>query len=252
MATYATTIDEVIDALDSIIEQSRREGTRHGYFAALYRRTTLDVRDKCAAGFFEDNDRLLELDVLFANRYLVAMDRYRHGLPTSAVWRVAFEAAHRPRLRLIQHLLMGMNAHIAFDLGLSVIDLAESELTPSLHHDFDQLNVLLAGLVNRVQDEVARVSPLLGWLDRMALSLDETVVNYSIESARDAAWGFAEQLAALPAERRFPLIAAREQAVATVNQRIAHPGPLFGPLLDVVCYDENRHIDSVLDALTAE
>lgn len=249
---YATTINEVIAALDDIIDQSRREGTRHGYFAALYRRTTLDVQQKCADGFFEDNERLLVLDVLFANRYLVAMDRYRHGMPTSAVWRVAFEAAHRPRLRLVQHLLMGMNAHIGFDLGLSVIDLADCDLSPSLHHDFDQLNVLLAGLVDRVQHEIARVSPLLGLLDRLALSLDETVVNFSIESARDGAWSFAEQLAAVPPERRQPLITARERAVAAFSQRIAQPGPLFGPLLDVVCYGENRHINTVLDALTAD
>lgn len=249
---YATTIDDVIAALDEIIEQSRREGTRHGFFAALYRRTTLDVKVKCEAGFFEDNARLLELDVLFANRYLRAMDRYRHGLPTCAAWGVAFEAAHNPRLRLVQHLLLGMNAHISFDLGQSVVDLAPDGLTPTLHRDFDRLNDILAGLINRVQDEIAQVSPLLGLLDRLALGLDEAVVSYSIEAARDAAWDFAEQLAAQPSTARPPLVTARDRAVALTSQRITRPGPLFGPLLGLICHNESRHIPRVLDALTRD
>lgn len=249
---YATTIDEVIDALDDIIAQSRQEQTRHGFFAALYRRTTIDVRDKCAAGFFEDNARLLELDVLFANRYLEAMHRYRNGLPICATWAVAFEAAHNPRLRLVQHLLLGMNAHISYDLGLSVVDCAPDGLTPALHRDFDRLNLILFGLVDRVQHEITRVSPLLGMLDRLALRMDEAVVGFSLETARDAAWSFAEQLAALPPEQRPPLVTARDRTVAQFSRRIARPGPVAGPLLALACARESRCIPTVLDSLTQD
>lgn len=249
---YAATIEEVIAALDAIIARSRREGTRHGFFAALYRRTTLDVMHKCAAGYFEDNPRLLALDVLFANRYLEAMDLYRRGERPWTAWGVAFEAAANPRLRLIQHLLLGMNAHISFDLGQSVVDLVPGELTPSLHRDFDRLNDLLFGLIDRVQTEIACVSPLLGLLDRLALRLDETVVGRGIEAARDSAWEFAVALHALPPEQRAPLVLARDRTVAQAAQRIMQPGRLVSPLLWAACLDERRHIPEVLDALTAD
>jgi hypothetical protein len=245
-----STIDDVIAGLDAIIEQSRQEHTRYGFFAALYRRTTLEVKHKCAEGYFEDNERLLALDVLFANHYLEAMDRHRRGQRPVEAWQVAFEAAHNPRLRLIQHLLLGMNAHIGFDLGLSVVGLTRGELSPSLRRDFFRLNDLLFGLINRVQDEIACVSPLLGWLDRMALGVDETLVGRSIEAARDGAWEFAEQLAQQPADQRDGLIARRDREVADFARRIVQPGALVGPMVWLACADERRHIPQVLDALT--
>ena len=39
------TIDEVISALDTIVQQSYDKASRLGYFAALYRRVTCAVRD---------------------------------------------------------------------------------------------------------------------------------------------------------------------------------------------------------------
>ncbi len=49
-----TTIDEVVARIDDIIDQSRADNSRIGYFAALYRKVTVGVRDGIAAGEFED------------------------------------------------------------------------------------------------------------------------------------------------------------------------------------------------------
>ncbi|GAB4574863.1 MAG: DUF5995 family protein [Anaerolineae bacterium] len=246
----AASIPDVIEALDGIIARSRQQGTRFGFFAALYRRTTIEVLERCEAGFFEEPERLIRLDVVFANRYLEAFARYQEGKPTCAAWQVAFEAAQNPHLRLVQHLVLGMNAHISFDLGLSVADISPDTLPPALHRDFDRLNILLAGLIDRVQREIARVSPTLGMLDRLAGRLDETLVSRTITQARDAAWEFAEQLVATPPEQRADLIAMRDRQVADMAHWIARPGPIMGPLLRVICWNEGRHIDRILDALT--
>ena len=77
----ATTIDEVIERLGAIIEESVRTESRLGYFASLYNRVTITVRDGVKTGRFEDNARMERLDVLFANRYLDAYDAYRRGEP---------------------------------------------------------------------------------------------------------------------------------------------------------------------------
>ena len=64
----AKTIDEVIDYLDEIIETARATGSRTGYLAALYKKVTVQVKEKTAAGYFDDNERMEKLDVIFANR----------------------------------------------------------------------------------------------------------------------------------------------------------------------------------------
>jgi len=50
----ARTIDEVIVHLDDIIARSIREQSRLGYFAALYRKVTVKVKEGIAQGRFED------------------------------------------------------------------------------------------------------------------------------------------------------------------------------------------------------
>ncbi|CAN0563847.1 unnamed protein product, partial [Laminaria digitata] len=72
----ATTIDEVILALDEIIAHAKRDASRLGYFAALYRRVTIKIKEGIASGIYEDPERMEQLDVIFANRYLTAYRAY--------------------------------------------------------------------------------------------------------------------------------------------------------------------------------
>jgi hypothetical protein len=50
----AQKIDEVVEALTAIIDDSLARESRMGYFAGLYRKVTISVRDKIAEGFFDD------------------------------------------------------------------------------------------------------------------------------------------------------------------------------------------------------
>lgn len=59
---------------DAIQSQSRL-----GYFAALYNRVTMAVRDGIHAGAFDDTERMARLDVVFANRSIAAYEQFRGG-----------------------------------------------------------------------------------------------------------------------------------------------------------------------------
>lgn len=65
-------IDDVIRELDGIVHDCRRERNRLGFFAALYRTVTAEVKKGIEAGRFDDAKRMEHLDVIFANRYLDA------------------------------------------------------------------------------------------------------------------------------------------------------------------------------------
>src|SRR5262245_55821690 len=112
----AQTIDQVIAALDDIVSDSLARGSRAGYFAALYRKVTVRVKQEIANGFFENGPRMERLDVIFANRYLDAYSRWRRGEKPTDVWKLALDATEMWRPLVLQHLLLGMNAHINLDL----------------------------------------------------------------------------------------------------------------------------------------
>ncbi len=79
------TIDDVIRRLDQIVINAITEPSRLGYFAALYNRVTMAVRDGIRAGAFDDNVRMARLDVVFANRYIDAYERHHAGAATTLV-----------------------------------------------------------------------------------------------------------------------------------------------------------------------
>ena len=49
----AKTIDEVIQQLDEIIDRSYWQKSRLGYFAALYRKVTIEVKKESNAAFLK-------------------------------------------------------------------------------------------------------------------------------------------------------------------------------------------------------
>ena len=87
------TLDDVVDAIDSIIRWSIGASSRLGYFAAMYKRITIGVRTAVAEGAFEDGPRMALFDVAFANRYFDALNGYFHpgrfAKPTDS-WQVTF------------------------------------------------------------------------------------------------------------------------------------------------------------------
>jgi hypothetical protein len=57
----AKTIIEVVQELDDIIDWTRSHNSRLGYFAGLYAKVTVKVKEGIADGFFADGERMARL-----------------------------------------------------------------------------------------------------------------------------------------------------------------------------------------------
>lgn len=221
--TPADTIDEVIERLETIIADSILKKDRAGYFAALYKRVTVAVKEKIAEGYFDDNPRMERLDVIFANRYLEAHHGWKNQQNIAQSWKLAFESAERWRPLVIQHLFVGMNAHIGLDLGIAAATV-QPENPEGLKGDFNKINKVLNSLTNTVQDELAEIFTPMKLLDRLAGGSDEKIAGFAMEIARDAAWNVALEYHKTPANERPSYIATRDAKVAAFGQKIVSPG----------------------------
>lgn len=224
MSEHPGSIEEIIGRLSRIIDETKTENSPLGYFPALYRKVTLQVKSDIDAGLFQDNERMERLDIIFANRYLAAYDAHRDGGTPTRAWAFSFAAAQQWWPIVLQHLLLGMNAHINLDLGIAAARVAPGDRLTDLKDDFDRINSVLAGLVGEVQAELARIWPMLRILDRTLGSVDETLIDFSMQKARDAAWDVARQLAPLGQERQERRIMALDAQVTTFGRVIRHPG----------------------------
>lgn len=245
----AKTIDEVIAQINDIIAQARQEDSRLGYFATLYRNVTVEVKRGIEQGRFEDGARMERLDVNFANRYLTALTNYRRNQPTPKCWAASFRAASEWLPIVLQQLLIGMNAHINFDLGAAAAITCPGDQLPPLKHDFNEINNILSAMTGGVQLQLEKISPWMKLLDLVGGRTERAVLNWSIDKARDAAWRLAEQLAPLTPAEQQPVLARRDDETTALAFVVRHPGALVSTANFFVRLSEPHSVGKIIDLL---
>jgi hypothetical protein len=137
---------------------------------------------------------------------------------------VAFQAAQRGNPTILQHLLLGMNAHINLDLAIAAIQTTPGGTLPGLKRDFYEITLLLGELIDEVQERIDQVSPWFRVIDTIGGRTDEEICRFAIAAVRDRAWRTAELLAQLPPEQLRAEIARHDAQVAAMGQGIGRPG----------------------------
>jgi len=247
----AKNIDEVIDLLTQIINENKEQENTLGYFAALYLKVTKKVKEGIKDHFFENGKRMERLDVIFANRYLEAYTQYKANQDPSKCWEVAFVAHDRYWLIVLQHLLLGMNAHINLDLGIAAATISEGENIENLKNDFDKINTILADLVGEVEDELSQIWPTLKKILKYTQKLDTFLINFSMEIARDSAWDFSLKLAQSEQADWPQLIIEKDTKVAKFADTILSPGFLVSLIFKIIRLGERGSVRKKIEILEA-
>jgi len=244
------TMDEVLEELDRIIEETVKENNFWGIFAYVYRRTTAQIKKAVEDKLFEDNERMVLFDIAFAQLYIDAYHQYKNDKVVNLAWQRAFEFSKR-RLSIIQHILLGMNAHINLDLGVAAAYISKGQDIDPMKKDFVLINQILAELVDEIQLKISRVSPLMFLLDWLGRREDEKMINFNIWKARNYAWKVACTLVRLESEQEW------QERIHLVDREVAHlayqiykpPLPLVRIALKTMGWFEERKVDKIINKL---
>jgi hypothetical protein len=219
--------------LASTIEKLRSEALASddagGYFAAMYARVTDRVQTAIGEGRFDDGERMATFARTFADWYLGPRAGTR---PRPACWRAADDVAGERRLLIVQHLLLGINAHVNHDLPQVVVELADAGATlDDLRPDFDAINQILAETQPDILRDLGRVA---GWTQVAAAWGGGRVFAFSLDRARDQAWRSAVRLHGLDGTERAADVAELDRLVSVLAYLIAHRGAPVAWLLAVL------------------
>ena len=242
-------IDAIVDRLDHVVADARARRHPSGFFSAMYRQVTKTVGREIEAGRFDDDPRMARFVGMFAGRYLEALRLWQGGQPPTRSWRATFRAGDRSDALILQHLLLGMNAHINLDLAVVAATLCPGDSISQLKGDFGRINDILHGLMQPIQDCVGHFSPLLHILWDFGGSADDEVLNFSIRVAREDAWHQAVTLAHLDPTRFAPAVDSLDRKVAVLARLVGEPGGTLGHAVHVVRFMESRDVVAVIDAL---
>lgn len=189
--------DPVIARMHQQADQWECRGDLRFLFLRCYAIMSHNMLEALETGRFQDPVWVKGLLHHFADYYFDALQQYDgREDDTPAVWRQAHDASCTQDLHVMQHLLLGINAHINYDLVLSLYD----ELSPDWpvldnkeremrHQDHLLVNTIISETIDTVQDQVIkRQSPFMGLVDRMMGRVDEWLLSEIISGWRSDVW----------------------------------------------------------------
>jgi hypothetical protein len=192
-------IGDVIRDLDRIIDWSIKAESHIGYFTVIYKRVTVAIREAINEGVFDNGSRIEQLDVAFARRYFNALNAYFY--PDSfqgptLPWAVSFVGDQDDQAIILQYMLAGLNAHITFDLGFGLLEVAGNSLN-TLTRDYQRVGDLLCSQIPGIVNVMDQLSPELR-RTRWLMPDEGGVLREALTKLRKGAWLFAVYMAMHP------------------------------------------------------
>ncbi|MFD0578934.1 DUF5995 family protein [Dactylosporangium darangshiense] len=188
------------DSIPALVERMQGELARLGerdarrYFLATYLRTTVAVAEEIERGGFLDGEWLERWDLMFAQLYLDALDAELAGRPVPAPWRIAFDVARdRPDLPPLRHVLLGMNAHINYDLPQALVaviapeEFDEPATMARRERDHTHVDTVLLARVG-AEDDQMRAASRVSLLDRVLGPLNRAATRRLLAESRAKVW----------------------------------------------------------------
>jgi hypothetical protein len=221
----------ILSRMTALVDHWEAAHDRRAIFLGCYRLMTRNMLDAIEAGRFQDDVWVAQLLHRFADYYFAALDRFDQDSPdTPAVWRLAFDATHDEGVTTLQHLLLGVNAHINFDLVFALYDqlapewaILSAEQRAQRHADHELVNRIIGETVDAVQDQVIdRHSPWFDFVDKLLGPVDEWLTSRLISHWREEVWENAIRYLVLtvPQDRAALRQHIEQQAVRLANDML--------------------------------
>ena len=193
----------VVSKMLARVEDWDQASDERAVFLRCYMMMTENMLTGIEQGEFKDPVWVERLLNRFADYYFVALEAYDQD-PASApaIWRLAHLSTADAQVVALQRLLYGVNAHINYDLVLTLVDLLEPEWamlseTQRLQRYADHcaVNDVIGRTIDAVQDQVLEVSmPSMDLVDKLFGPLDELLISRLISQWREVVWESAIRL----------------------------------------------------------
>ena len=189
----------VLARMQRLITTWEEQSDHRSIFLSCYRMMTQNMLLAIDSGEFEDPGWVDKLLHNFSDYYFIALQAYEDNpMSSPQVWRVAHNFTRNPNAWALQKLLLGVNAHINYDLVLTLTELLKPEWSglsegqrAGRYSDYCYVNAIIGRTIDAVQDQV--VEPTMPWmdlLDKMLGREDERLISRLLAHWREKVWHY--------------------------------------------------------------
>jgi hypothetical protein len=222
-------VAEALRALETVAARLRETGDPRAVFPDVYAvitRRVMEAIEGRGPAFYEPQ-WISRLAGYFCEYYLAALAASLEGRRTAAdAWDVAFNECNVAGTPASIHAVLGINAHINFDLAQGLFEnivqhgaAADKALLRRYRHDHDLVNEILEAAMPEIfQILVQRYGCPLAAFATVTRSVQETIsraVMFTLRQWRDRVWDDLEALLAAANE------SARRSVLARMNKKSA-------------------------------
>jgi hypothetical protein len=200
-----TTSERVITRMQSHIREWEAASDDKALFLSCYMMMSSNMLAAVQQEEFNDPAWVDRLLCRFAEYYFVALEAYeRDPASAPAVWQHAHRVTQVQGIPALRKLLLGINAHINYDLVLTLVDLLRPEWRglseaqrAARYADHCHVNAVISRTIDAVQDHVIEPAmPPMALVDTLMGRVDEALVAYLIARWRESVWADAAGLLA--------------------------------------------------------
>ena len=196
---YSATLDQMQHQLES---WSTNEDPRRT-FLACYSMMTTNMYSAVGANRFVDSCWVESLLENFAQYYFDALEKFEAGdRKTPEIWQYTFDKTMSGTAGVLESLILGVNAHINYDLVLALETALRSEesynkpdLLKTRYADHLMVNSIISETIDAVQEEVLEPqSTALKLIDSLLGRIDEYLLSALITHWRENVWTYTWRL----------------------------------------------------------
>jgi hypothetical protein len=199
-------------------------------FLNCYFLMTKNMQEAIRTGEFQDPLWVTRLLNRFAEYYFDALSAYEMSHPaTPRIWKLTYSYTTTPGSNILASLLLGINAHINYDLVFTLVDMLAAKWTQlsederqKCYQDHCHVNSVIARTIDAVQETVLvpRMTDMK-WIDQLFGRIDEWALSTLITRWRDVVWEQAVTLMdTIDDEARTVLIQDIEEQAVKRNEII--------------------------------
>ena len=186
-----SSVADVQDRLGQLEARLIARNDRRSVFLTVYTEMTAQTARAIDEGTFDDSVWMRRYLVRFAEYYRRAFEAFERGAfeDVPDPWLVAFGTALRGDALVAQDAFLGINAHILYDLALTLSDIGLDPEREVKYTDHRRIDGILGRLV-RIQRELLaeRYAPGLSRVGKHMQGFDERWSASTLRHARENAW----------------------------------------------------------------